>query len=167
MHLALADLVRAKWTDAIHDEWIRSVLRDRPDLTPQQLERTRALMNAHVRDCLVQDYEHLIPTLNLPDVDDCHVLAAAIRSGADVIVIYNLTDFPAESLAKYDLEVQHPDQFVLRLLELAPNAVCAALRRQRQNLKNPPRSAADLLATLERQELSQSARRLREFSQWI
>lgn len=53
MHLALTDLFRAKWTDQIHDEWIRSVLRDRPDLALEQLERTRSLMNAHVRDCLV------------------------------------------------------------------------------------------------------------------
>jgi hypothetical protein len=53
MYLALTDLFRAKWTDAIHDEWIGNVLKDRPDLTPAQLGRTRALMNAHVRDCLV------------------------------------------------------------------------------------------------------------------
>jgi hypothetical protein len=53
MHLAITDLYRAKWTDAIHDEWIRNVLANRPDLKPEQLQRTRELMNAHVRDCLV------------------------------------------------------------------------------------------------------------------
>jgi hypothetical protein len=51
MHLALTDLFRARWSDQIHDEWIGSVLEDRPDLRREQLERTRALMNAHVRDC--------------------------------------------------------------------------------------------------------------------
>lgn len=79
MHLALTDLFRAKWTDAIHDEWTKSVLESRPDLTREQLERTRALMNIHVRNCLVTSYEDLIPSLTLPDPDDRHVLAAAIR----------------------------------------------------------------------------------------
>ena len=67
MHLALTDLFRAKWTEAIHEEWIRSVLENRPDLTRGQLERTRQLMDAHVRDCIVTDYEDLIPALTLPD----------------------------------------------------------------------------------------------------
>ena len=53
MWLALTDLFRARWTDEIHDEWIRNVLADRPDLRPEQLERTRQLMNTNVRDCLV------------------------------------------------------------------------------------------------------------------
>lgn len=53
MHLALSDLFRAKWTNEIHDEWIRSVLKNRPDLQQEQLERTRVLMNSHVWDCLV------------------------------------------------------------------------------------------------------------------
>jgi hypothetical protein len=66
MHLALTDLFRARWTEAIHDEWTRHVLANRPDLTPQQVGRTRALMNAHVRDCLVEGYEDLIPGLTLP-----------------------------------------------------------------------------------------------------
>jgi hypothetical protein len=45
MHMALTDLYRAKWTNAIHEEWIRNVLANRPDLTRQQLERTCELMN--------------------------------------------------------------------------------------------------------------------------
>ena len=53
LRLALKDLYRARWSDAIHEEWIRAVLRNRPDLSRQQLELTRALMNAHVRDALV------------------------------------------------------------------------------------------------------------------
>jgi len=108
MHLALTDLIRAKWTEAIHEEWIRSVLANRPDLTREKLERTRQLMNAHVRDCLVADYEDLIPLLTLPDADDRHVLAAAIRSNADVIVTFNLGDFPPEALTKWGIEAQHP-----------------------------------------------------------
>jgi predicted nucleic acid-binding protein len=98
MHLAVTDVVRARWTESIHDEWIRSVLADRPDLTREQLERTRSLMNTHVRDALVEGYESLIPGLTLPDPEDRHVLAAAIRAGASVIVTFNLRDFPADAL---------------------------------------------------------------------
>lgn len=63
MHLALSDLYRARWSDLIHDEWTRNVLASRPDLTQDQLNRTRQLMNAHVRDSLVTGFEYLIPSI--------------------------------------------------------------------------------------------------------
>ena len=78
MQLAMSDICRAKWTDLIHDEWIRNVLKNRPDLTIEQLTKTKELMNSHIRDCLVTDFEWLIPSLHLPEPDDRHVLAAAI-----------------------------------------------------------------------------------------
>lgn len=117
MHLAISELFCARWSDAIHDEWIRNVLIARPDLKPEQLERTRELMNAHVSDCLVTDFEHLIPKLILADPDDRHVLAVAIRASADVIVTYNLKDFPSEILLTYGIEAQHPDRFIVQFLE--------------------------------------------------
>jgi len=163
MHLALTGLFRAKWTDAIHDEWIRNVLQNRPDLSREQLERTRSLMNIHVRDCLVTDYEDLIPAIILPDPDDRHVLAAAIRGRADVIVTFNLRDFPPDTLAHHGIEAQHPDEFVVHLLDLAPGPVCAAVKRQLENLHQPPKSAEELLDTFESQGLPQTVARLREF----
>ena len=63
MQLALTDLFRAKWTNRIHDEWIRNLLQNRPDLKSEQLEKTRRLMNAATRDCLVEGYEDLIESL--------------------------------------------------------------------------------------------------------
>ena len=107
IRLAQAGLVRAKWTDAIHDEWIRNVVQNYPHLSAERLARTRTLMNDAVRDCLVAGYEDLIASLTLPDPDDRHVLAAAIR-GAGVIVTYNLADFPAETLARFDIEGSIP-----------------------------------------------------------
>lgn len=82
MWLELEDLFRAKWTDQIHEEWIRSVLANRRDLNREKLDRTRDFMNANVRDCLVTGYEDLIAGITLPDADDRHVVAAAIKSSA-------------------------------------------------------------------------------------
>jgi predicted nucleic acid-binding protein len=164
MHLAMTDLFRARWTDQIHDEWIRSVLANRPDLKRDQLERTRQLMNAHVLDCLVTGFENLIDGLMLPDPNDRHVLAAAIRAGADVIVTYNLDDFPERVLGPLGIEAQHPDVFVTHLLDLDAPAVCAAVRRQRQSLKTPPKSVDEFLDCLVQQQLIQTVARLQEFS---
>jgi hypothetical protein len=64
MHLTLAGLFKAKWTNEIHEEWIRNLLKQRPDLGRAQLERTRDLMNAYALDCLVEGYQNLIPQVN-------------------------------------------------------------------------------------------------------
>jgi hypothetical protein len=160
MRVAMTDLVRARWTDRIHDEWIAAVLQDRPDLNREQLERTRSLMNAHARDALVTDYEHLIETVQLPDPDDRHVLAAAIRSRSELIVTCNLKDFPADRLAPYGIELRHPDTFVSHLIDLAPAVVCAAAKRQRQALRHPPMDVESFLECLARQRLPETVARL-------
>ena len=162
MQLALTDVFRAKWTNAIHDEWIRSVLAQRPDLRREQLERTRDLMNAHVRDCLGEGYEPLIASVSLPDADDRHVLAAAIQARADVIVTFNLVDFPSAVLAAHGLEAQHPDEFLAHVIDLAPQAVSHAARTCRARLKNPPKTIDEYLETLAAQRLPQTVAFLRQ-----
>lgn len=149
MYLAGADLLRPRWTDAIHEEWIRNLLNDHPDITRVKADRIRELMNAHVPDCLVVGYEAVIPTLDLPDADDRHVLAAAVHSGATALVTFNLSDFPQEKLTTHNVEAVHPDEFVLRLLADHPAEVCAALARHRASLKNPPKAVEEFLAILE------------------
>jgi hypothetical protein len=161
MWLALTDLFNARWTDAIHEEWIRNVLANRPDIKPEQLDRTRQLMNTRIRDCLVTGYEDLIDGLTLPDPDDRHVLAAAIRIGADVIVTINLKDFPTGTLSKFSMEALQPDDFVLRLMDLDEEMVCEAIERQRAALKNPPKSVTDHLETLRAQGLLKTVERLK------
>jgi hypothetical protein len=112
---------------------------------------------------LVTGYENLIDGLDLPDPDDRHVLAAAIRGRADVIVTANLKDFPAESLAPFGIDAQHPDEFILHLLDLAPGKVSGAARDHRQSLKNPPKTIEEYLDTLEAQGLTQTVSVLREY----
>ncbi len=160
MRLAVAFVFQPKWTAQIHAEWIRNVLLNRPDLTHAQLERTRALMDQWGRDWNVGEYEPLIPTLTLPDVDDRHVLAAAIASGAETIVTFNLADFPQDALAPYGIRALHPDTFLLELLEAAPDDFAAAVRAHRMSLRNPPRTPDEYLIQLVVSGLRETASRL-------
>jgi predicted nucleic acid-binding protein len=153
MYLAMTDLFAARWSNDIHEEWITGVLRNRPDLTGAKLERTRRFMDKSVRDALVTGYEALIPTLELPDSDDRHVLAAAIETKADVIVTMNLKDFPKTTLSKYDLIAQRPDEFVMRLVEMDAEAVLKAITLQQESLKKPAKTMEEFLETLEQQGL--------------
>lgn len=161
MHVALADLCRAKWTDAIHEEWTRNLLMNRPDLQLAQLQRTRDLMNAHVRDCMVTGYESLISTLVLPDPYDRHVLAAAIHCRAGLIITFNLRDFPEAALRAYGVEARHPDRFLMDLLIAAPELFYAAARLHRSTLKHPPKTVDEYLQTLTAQGLTQTVEGLR------
>ncbi|MBF0462970.1 MAG: PIN domain-containing protein [Magnetococcales bacterium] len=160
--LATTGLFRARWTEHIHDEWVRNLLANRPDLTCSQLQRTKALMNRAVPDCLVEGYEHLIESLDLPDQDDRHVLAAAIRSHADLIVTFNERDFPPNILHKFSLSTEHPDDFVMGLIEMNRGAVATVVRNQRARLKNPPKSVVAFLDTLRNQRLDKTALALQE-----
>lgn len=118
-------------------------------------------MNAHVHDCLVEGYEGLIPALNLPDPDDRHVLAAAIRANASVIVTFNLNDFPEEQLVRYGIEAQHPDEFIVHLIDLDRTKVCAAAEEQRASLRNPAKTPQEFLNILLKQRLPRTVELLR------
>ena len=163
MELAAAGLFRAKWSEQIHDEWIRNLLENRDDLTAEQLGRTKDLMNATVPDCLVEDYEDLVPSLTLPDADDRHVLAAAIASSSDAIVTSNLKDFPKATVGKYNIEILHPDEFIFHQFGLNNAGVIIAAQRCRARLRNPQKTAEEYLQTLERQSLPKTVAELREY----
>ena len=154
-------LVQVRWTDRILDECFRSILRSRGDLEQQALGRTRELMNKAIPDGLVGGYESLMAGLSLPDQDDLHVLAAAIKAKVEVIVTFNLKDFPAEILAAYDIEAQHPDDFVLGLIDLAPGAICNVVQKQAGALKCPPATVEDVLEKLTQNGLISSVAELR------
>ncbi len=160
MWLALSGRFRAKWSLEIHNEWKRNLLKNRPDLTAKQIDRTSELMDQALPDACVTGYENLIEGLSLPDIDDRHVLAAAIRCHASVIVTFNQKDFPCAVLDSFDIEAQHPDEFVGNLFSLDPAAVIAAAQRQRQQLKMPPMDVETYLDLLLRQGLIKSVNAL-------
>lgn len=161
IRIAQAGLVQARWTDTILDETFGSILRRRPDLDPRRLERTRGLMCAAVRDCLVAGHEQLIEALKLPDPDDRHVLAAAIKARAQVIVTSNVKDFPDSALAPWNVEAKGPDDFVLDQFHLDGPAVHGAVQRVADGWSKPPGTVDDVLDRLERDGLVEAAALLR------
>ena len=160
MWLALSGRFRARWSAQIHEEWKRNLLKNRSDITPEQVDRTSALMDRAIPDALVTGHDVLVPGLNLPDADDRHVLAAAIRCNASVIVTFNERDFPESVLAPFGIEAQHPDEFAENLFDLDPAAVVAAAQRQRAQLKNPALTTDAYLDVLRRQGPVQTAKAL-------
>lgn len=164
IRVAQAGLVQAKWADQILDEVFGNLTMNRPDLGPQRLTRTRELMNSAVRDCLVTGYESLVDALDLPDPDDRHVLAAAIKARAQVIVTHNLKDFPSTVLEAWDMEAKSADAFILDQIDLSHDAVYGAVQRIADSRRNPPATLADVLAMLERDGLVDTVAALRSDS---
>jgi hypothetical protein len=135
-----AGLVQAKWTEDILGEAPGNLARNRPDITQEKLARLRELINGAIPDCLITGYESLIEGLKLPDPRDRHVLAAAIKAGAQVIVTANLKDFPAELLAPWNIEAKSPDDFVLDQISIDDRTVFACVQAI-ADARNHPRRA--------------------------
>ena len=138
LYLAQTKIFRARWSEDVHGEWMQAVLRKRPDLMMERLEKTRRLMDKTVLDCLVTGYEGLISTLNLPDPDDRHVLAAAIVCRASCVVTFNERDFPHDVLEPFGLHTVHPDAFLLDAESMSPNDFADAVRDDFQHYSAPP-----------------------------
>lgn len=161
IRIAQSGLVQAKWTHQILDETFSSLKRNRPDLDADRLDVTRKRMLRAVRDCLILGYEPLVGSLELPDSDNRHVLAAAIRARAQLIVTFNLTDFPAKSLVPWDVEAIHPDTFIEAQVDLNPQKVYAAVHQIADSWKNPPGTVEDVLERLENAGMVASVAALR------
>ncbi|WP_244441290.1 PIN domain-containing protein [Methylosinus trichosporium] len=157
MHFALADLFRAHWSERVHEEWMRSLLRDRPDISRQQLERTRRLMDLHVLDALVEGYEAHIEAVTLPDADDRHVVAAAIHCGAATVVTANLRDFPPSALSPLGLVAEHPDAFLSSVMAGDEEVALGAFLDLCTSRKMPPQSPREVLEVMTRRGLVATA----------
>lgn len=161
IRLAMSGRVQARWTNQILDEMQRNLGANRPDIRPEKLGNLRRLMNSAVRDCLVEGYEPLVEGLKLPDPDDRHVLAAAIKAGAQVIVTANLKDFPASVLASWGIEARSPDDFILDQIGLDGRIVWACVQQIADSRNNPPETVEDVLDALEAAGLVEAVAALR------
>ncbi len=156
-----AGLFQARWTGRILDEWTRNLLDWKPHLE-HSIRSQRRAMAEHFADALVTGHEPLVGTLDLPDPDDRHVLAAAIRCGARYIVTDNLTDFPEEVLAGFDIEAIAADAFLSQIVELNPSKALAVLRTLRKHYSNPPFTPSEFVLDLNAKGLPQLAERYRK-----
>jgi predicted nucleic acid-binding protein len=161
IRIAQDGLVQARWTNDILDETFRSIEERRPDIDPARLKRTRELMGGAIRDVLVTGHEALIPAVTLPDPDDRHVVAAAVRARAQVIVTRNVRDFPADELRKWDVEARTPDEFLLDQFHLSGPILYGAIQRVADSWRNPPGTVGDVIDRLERSGLVETAAHLR------
>jgi predicted nucleic acid-binding protein len=159
LSLASDGLYHVKWTTEITQEWSRNLVADRPDIA-SKIDRLVELVNLSVQDCLVEGYEYIIPTIELPDLNDRHVVAAAVVGHADAIVTFNLKDFPAELIDKFGVDVQHPDDFLMNQLQLRQFDALEVMRKVRGRYRNPQLSAKEFIELVSRNGLPQTAQYL-------
>ena len=161
LSLARTDLFRPLVAH-INEEWTRARLRQHPEQAAQ-IGYTLEQVNKSVEDCLITGYEPLIEGIALPDPDDRHVVAAAVVGRADVIVTLNLSHFPAEALAPYNLEVQHPDEFIVHQFGINEAKALSGFKAMRAQLKKPAMTADEFLGHLQRKGLVETEAVLRPF----
>lgn len=150
LRLAEAEVYQVRWSREILDEMSRNILKNRPDLAAESVERLVRFMEEAFPDAMVEGHEPLIPAM-INDPKDRHVLAAAIRARCDVIVTSNLGDFPPEACDPYDVDVQTPDEFLRYQWEIEdPDYLLAVLETWAASLKKPPLTSEELLVTLGR-----------------
>jgi predicted nucleic acid-binding protein len=159
IRLDIAGLYQARWSEQILDECFENLAKKRPDLADGRLDRTREHMKAALPDAIVADYEDLIDEQDLPDPDDHHVLAAAIKAGATHLVTNNLDDFPAEKVPE-GLVVVSADAFVIGLADEDTETVLGVVEMQAGQLRNPPMTTPELLDGLEEVDLVEFVRRV-------
>jgi predicted nucleic acid-binding protein len=148
MWAAARTLYQPRWSDAIHDEWIRNLLINQPALEPQKLQQTRRLMDAIHPECLVHGYERHIAAIQLPDPDDRHVVAAAIHAKASTIVTFNLADFPDTTLEPLRIRAVPPDRFLVDLFLANGAGFIRTVNTHRTSLQKPSQSVAEYLESL-------------------
>ncbi|HET9061578.1 MAG TPA: PIN domain-containing protein [Acidimicrobiales bacterium] len=143
-------LYRPLWSARIVTEAIDAIAEIHPGLDVGLVRRRFAIMDEVFEDARVDGWEALEATVALPDPDDRHVLAVALRGRADAIITANTRDFPPEVVGPLNIEIIDPDSFLLDQLDLAPRIVLEVLREQSAHTRRPALSPVDLLARLAR-----------------
>jgi predicted nucleic acid-binding protein len=149
------DLFTIKWSKHIFDEWENVMLRK--EIPKEEIVKRIARANTAFPDALVTNYESLIDGLTLPDEKDCHVLAAAIKTNANIIVTNNLKDFPNNYLITFGLSAKSADNFIADLIDLNQSKAVAAFRKLVLYKRNPDLDEYQVLDNLRRNGLIKSA----------
>lgn len=160
-------LFQPHWSADILTEWRRSVQRRFPDTTDAQLDAQQVMMEASFPDAEVTGYQTFISGIELPDADDRHVLAAAVVGRCAGIVTSNIKHFPPTVAGALGIEIIHPDDFIVNIIDLHPSRALAACKRHRAAMAKSNPSADEFLARFERAGLIQSHQRLRKHADLI
>jgi len=142
---AVYDLYRPKWSSDIFREWMRTDQRKNKNHDPQKVRSTQTQLESFFFDAQITGYERLISGPDLPDPDDRHVLAAARQCECDLIVTWNVSDFPADIVDPFGIDVYDPDEFLITLFEAHPQEILESVRAIRKKLKNPAYSVDEYL----------------------
>lgn len=158
LELAEQDMFRPIWSDTILLELERS-LQSRAGVTATQTQHLTTEIRKAFPEALVSLDPGLVEQVqqNLPDKDDAHVIAAAISGKADAIVTFNLKDFPARTLERFQLEAIHPDDFLLNQWDLDSVSTSRAVRQCYQSLRKNRPGWQEWLGRLERVNLTKFA----------
>jgi predicted nucleic acid-binding protein len=140
LYLASENLFQPKWSEDIHSEWIKSLHTNRPDIPIKVLEKTRAAMEDAFPDAEVKGYTVSISKYSLPDENDRHVLAAAVKCKANYLVTFNKRHFPKKAVEPHLVEVIDPDMFISKWIKAFPEDSISALKEQTSKLRNPPQT---------------------------
>lgn len=149
------EMYTPKWSHHIFDEW-RSVM-ERKDVASDEAERRVQRANQAFPDALVRNYEKLLSNLSLPDMKDCHVLAAAIKSNAQLIVTNNIKDFPEAILKDFDIKAKTADEFLTDLIDLNGEKAIEAFKEMVLHKRNPAMDEYAVLAKLKEIGLTDTA----------
>ena len=114
MEVAATGIYAAKWSKAIDDEWVRNLAKNKKRAEADFHTRRDSMHDAcHDWEVPEEGWTLIEPCLSLPDVNDRHVLAAAVAGHADSIVTINIKDFPSSILEPLGITALHPDEFLL------------------------------------------------------
>ncbi|UAM97218.1 PIN domain-containing protein [Polaribacter litorisediminis] len=152
---AYYDMFTPKWSEHIFDEWKDIMSRKGVSLEESSKRANRA--NQAFPDALVNNYSGLISSLKLPDPKDRHVLAAAIKTNANVIVTNNIKDFPKEYLASFGLTAKTADDFLTDIVDLNPDLAVKAFKELVLNRRNPDLDEFQVLDILRNRGLKDTA----------
>ncbi len=149
------DLYTPKWSKHIFDEW-EDVMK-RKNVSKGEIRKRIGWANQAFPDAMVENYEVLIDRLTLPDEKDRHVLAAAIKTNANITVTNNLKDFPDEYLNTFGLSAKSADDFSTETIDLNPNVAVNSFRKLVMNRRSPDLDEYEVLDCLRRNGLNETA----------
>lgn len=149
------ELYTPKWSIHIFDEWKNVMIRK--GVSPEEAARRTGKANDAFPDALVKNYQGLIKHLDLPDLKDRHVLAAAIKTNANLIVTNNIRDFPEKYLNSFSLSAKTADHFLTDIIDLNQEQALAAFREMVLNKRNPKSDESEVLNQLRNAGLKDTA----------